>query len=184
MASPETNRKIIAVMLFVLPIGLVKGTSLYMGRSPVQSADASAVDSTAPADKTTVVKAPVWTSKQIAASKHIASLREQPFDSTPFLHEHKVQATVNSAPEPLVTSPTNNASLGPPPKFALQMIMSGSSGSTALIDNKPYHIGDEIRDSGWTVTDINRQNRSVTLHEATNDRTMVIAVDMPGANKD
>src|SRR5436190_2118001 len=89
MSSPETKGKIMAVVLFALPIGLVKVASFYLGQPGPASAEAAPTPTAAGAAPAAPVSAPVWSAKQIAASKHITKLRNLPITGTPFLYETK-----------------------------------------------------------------------------------------------
>jgi hypothetical protein len=183
MSAPDTKRKLIVAALFAFPIGMVKLTSMYLLQSGPVAAQAATVEAaTDPVAKTAApLKPPVWTSKQIAAGKHIAKLRSERFADSPLFYEvHETPHTTatTSDPEPSAEIPD----APPPPRFVLQMIMSSSSERTALIDGKPYRVGDDVRSSGWVITSIERDTRSVTLKDVQHDRTITISVELPSKN--
>lgn len=182
MPSPDVIRRLTAVGLFLLPVGLVKLTDLYMGKAGPMQALAAEADPAAPSAQSNSVKAPTWTTRQIDAGKYIAKLRGMSFSPTPFLYEvHDDGST------PMVTVSTDP--VGTPPamvdasKFTLQAILSSSIGKTALIDGKPYREGETIRDSAWVVQSIAIDKRSVTLKESAQGRVLTIMVEIPTIGK-
>jgi hypothetical protein len=170
-----------AIGLFLLPVGLVKLTGLYLGQQGPSAAQAAEADPSAPAANAAPTKAPTWTTRQVEAGKYIASLRGKSCGPTPFLYEARdpqsTAVTVSSDPVPIGT-PTTDVS-----KYTVQAILSSSMGTTALINGKPYRVGDTIRESSWVIQTIAADTRSVTLRDSVQGRLETIHVEIPSISK-
>ncbi len=162
MLSTEGRRRLAAGGMFILPLFLVKATSVMLGGAgPVETQAATTED--APIGTTQVIAGPKSNEEaQILAAEHITSLENQPFGVSPMYYEThgQVESTEIEHPEE-----------DPPPQFKIRGILSASAGNTALIDGKPYRVGDELADSGWRITEIDGVARSVTIKDSKTGRT-------------
>ena len=48
-----------------------------------------------------------------------------------------------------------------------------------MIDGERYRVGEKLGDTGWTIIDINADERSVTIDDREYDRTRKFFVDSP-----
>ena len=75
-----------------------------------------------------------------------------------------------------ITSPSIKS---PALQITVQMIMSSASGNTALIDGKPYKVGQKLNESAWTISKIDGEARSVTLENSQTGQSVVVQVQVP-----
>ncbi len=110
------------------------------------------------------------TDQQQEAFAHIALLKEQQFGQSPL---HRATETVigndNTSPPPVL----------PSLQITIQMIMSSTAGNTALIDGKPYKVGDKLLKSPWIIRQIDGEARSVTLENPQTGQTEIVEVQAP-----
>lgn len=175
MANPDTQRKLLAAGLFILPVLAVKAsTMLLLGPAP-QAADAAIDTSTTPA----ITSGPTvsWKPRQLAAAQYIGKLRDEPFGPSPLLFDY-----VEPEPEPDPIPTVDPTPIKTEIKFTVNAVMSGVRGRTALIDGRPYSEGHNVRRTGWIVELIDCDSRSVTLREEATGERRVISVELPSPN--
>lgn len=167
MLSPDNKRRLIIVAVFLVPVILVKGTSVYYGvGSP---AGASAAVTPAP-----TVDAPIdlsieqaWTAQQKAAATYAADLHDAPFGQSPLYYQLREPSNGDG---PVVQV---DPSL---PNLIVQAIVESASGATVLMNNQRYRVGDTFDETAWVITDINNDTRTVTLRNSKTGKTVEAAV--------
>ncbi len=169
MVTREVKRNLAGAVAFaILPMLLLLKTSTAMLGGP-----SSAKATTQP----TLVISPSgvggprvrWTEQQRAAAAHIEFLENQPFDPSP-LH----RATIPITP----VQNTVRAAPGLPP-ISVQMIMSSSTETVALIDDRRCVVGDTLVETGWIIVEIDADALAVTFKNARTGQTAVISVQSP-----
>ncbi len=172
MSAHNVKARIVTFGMFLLPLVLVKGTAVMLGRGP-EAAIADPVGNTTTA--TTATIEPVvreWTPEQLAAARHIESLRSQPFGASPLLHQE---------PPPPQDDPRQHQTtprIQPPPDVVVQIILKSSRGNIALIDRKRYRVGDSIGE-GWVVKAIDADARSVLIEHTKTSEEATLVVSFP-----
>lgn len=173
MMTHDARGRISVAAVFLLPLALVKGTSMLLMGGP-QTAGAKTVN---------VARAPLpelgaaegsWSAQQIAATRHIAEVRARPFGPTPLYHVERRAED----PPPQQDDPPPVREV-PPPDFAVKMILKSDTGNVALINRKYYKVGDPLGDRGWIVTRIDSDGRSVVISHPPTNRTHTLRVPMP-----
>ena len=100
---------------------------------------------------------------------HIAMLSDLPIDKTPLYYTgSKAQVDVEQSTHVEA------------PMFVVKAIMKTSSGNRALLDSGAYSVGDELEETGWLITDIDADSRSVTIEDPASAMTATRVV--PGFN--
>ena len=110
-----------------------------------------------------------WTEQQRIAADHIEFLKDQPFGPSPL---HRLAAPITPDQTPVVSQPNL-------PTVRVQMIMASVSGSVALIDGKPYRVGDSLGKTSWIIAAIDADALAVTCRHARTGETTVISVQTP-----
>ena len=110
-----------------------------------------------------------WTEQQRTAADHIEFLKDQPFGPSPL---HRLAAPITPDQTPVVSQPNL-------PTVRVQMIMASVSGSVALIDGKPYRVGDSLGKTSWIMAAIDADALAVTCRHARTGETTVISVQTP-----
>ena len=167
MPTPETNRKLATIAVFVLPVLVVKAAGVFLGPTPAQ-----AVVEIAPAvapPPTGLDAARVSTRVSDEATAYAQTLTDQPFGLVPLYYER----LEDEGAGPVLTPVGED----PPPDFAVHMILASRLGNTALIDNATYRVGDMLGDTTWRITEINAETRSVTIADTETDRTVTNTVE-------
>jgi hypothetical protein len=178
MATPEMKRKLWSLAAFIVPLVAVKAASVVLVDGGPQQADAN-VPEAAKATANPGHKPVKFTEQQLAAQRHIASMHGKNFESNPLLY---VGLEPEKPPTPVIEVPVvviEPPKIEPPPAFQLQLVMSGVRGDTALIDGRPYRVGDRVRDTDWKVQTIEVAKRSASLAHISDGRTITIEVDLP-----
>ena len=172
MVTRKTKQSLIATVTFaILPLLVIfKSAGTLFGSGP-EIAQASyetlpfIVPDVAENDELSL------TDQQMQAVEHIAILQSEQFGPSPL---HRGVKTIisdkNQFPPPTLLSL----------QITVQMIMSSSAGNTALIDGKPYKVGQKLKDSAWTVSEIDGEARSVTVENKQTGQSMVFVVQTPG----
>ena len=173
MASDQVRRRVIGLGVFVLPMVLVKVAGALLGGGP-EDADARSI----PPPPTHRTAPPVpppdwsWSDQQVAAAEYVAALRSRSFGDAPFYYRKK-------APDPgdgVIEVPVPDLL----PDVEVQMILSAPSGNRALINGRPYGVGDLIDGIGWFVQEIDGMKYSVVLEHPETKRRTTIKVKVPG----
>lgn len=178
MASPETRRRLSSLGLFVLPLVAVKLASVVMGgpspsgaaASPAQPAEQNA---TAGAAGVTMTPPVQWTAAQRAAADHVRYLTSTTFGPSPMLYAATPKPPEVQEPDPVLAEQPKPAEI---PAFELQAIMNSASGDKAVINGRPYLVGQSVEKAGWTVRSIDVGSRSVVLVENGGAREITITV--------
>ena len=172
MVTRKTKQSLIATVTFaILPLLVIfKSAGTLFGSGP-EIAQASyetlsfIVPDVAENDELSL------TDQQMQAVEHIAILQSEQFGPSPL---HRGVKTIigdkNQLPPPTLLSL----------QITVQMIMSSSAGNTALIDGKPYKVGQKLIDSAWIVSEIDGEARSVTVENKQTGQSMVFVVQTPG----
>jgi len=111
------------------------------------------------------------TDQQQQAVNHIASLQSKEFGPSPL---HRVGEIIGGDENPL--SPIMSPSL----QITIQMIIGSTAGNTALIDGKPYKVGQTLKDPAWIIRKIDVDARSVTIENKQSGQSLVFVVQTPG----
>ncbi|MCI0363378.1 MAG: hypothetical protein L0Y44_07780 [Phycisphaerales bacterium] len=175
MASHDFRANLASIAIFTLPVIVVKLTTAFLNNASPTQVLGSTVEPVSGSAVVSAAKAATWSDAQLAAARHIETLRAQPFGPTPLYHE-VVQTPVDTTPPPVVVVPPRIKAY-----FVLNAVMSGDRGETALINLRPYRAGDQIADTGWVVESINSSRRTAVLREPATGETMNIKVQLPGA---
>jgi hypothetical protein len=176
MAAPELKRKLWSATAFIVPLLAVKAASVVLVDSGPQTAEATV------SNPVTVASAArrntKLTDQQVAVQRHVQVLSGKPIESDPMLYQG-LEPEKPVEPEIKVPVIVETPKIEPPPTFELQLVMSGVRGDTALIDGRPYRVGDRIRDTDWKVQSIEVGYRSASLLNVNDGRTLIISVDLP-----
>ena len=169
MVTREMKQNLAGAIAFaILPMLLLFKTSTAMLGGPA-SANATpqptSVIGSSGADRSRVQ----WTEQQRAAAVHIEFLKNQPFDLSPL---HRTAAQVSPDQTSIV------AAAGLPP-ISVQMIMSSSTGTVALIDDRRCVVGDRLGETGWVIVGIDADALAVTFKNARTTQTAVVSVRTP-----
>lgn len=182
MPSPEMRKNLAAIGALVLPVVVVKLTTLMLGHSAL-----SAQATMKAAHPVAEVSAPAMqqgqnSERQRNAAKHVQSLKSQPFGPAPLLFAPAAAAPVSADPTTpsVVVTPSEspNDDVDPVPQFIVNAVMSSTTGQRALINGRPYRVGEQVRGTTWTVTAIESAKRSVTLADR-NGRQATVSVELP-----
>ncbi len=171
MVTRKTKQSMIAAVTFaILPLLVViKSANTLFGTGP-EIARASYGSLEFNPDATNKEELSI-TDQQRQAIDYIATLQSQQFGQSPLHREvETISGDKNPVPQPKL------ASL----QITLQMIMSSSSGNTALIDGKPYKVGQYLKDSVWIVREIDGEALSVTMENEQTGQSIVFVVQTPG----
>jgi hypothetical protein len=167
MATNETKRRLAVGGMFFLPLVLVKATAMFLGGTgPVEVSAAPAAAAPAPVEPIITLHR-AWTERERAAAQHIAQLHDEPFGATPLYYEPRGGEAVVVFEDPEILSA---------PEFIVQAVLSSSAGNTALIDGRPLRVGDALGETGWQITEIDAEARSVTIWDPHTDRTATRSV--------
>jgi hypothetical protein len=173
MTTDKGRRQFISVGMFLLPLVLVQVISLVLGGIGPSHASAGprpAAGSLAGLEPIAAERPPTPPHQQ-AAARRATALASEPFGPSPLYY----------TPRPPKPEPTEmDPEVQPAPEFTVQAILAASSGNTALIGGRLHRVGDEIGESGWYITAIDAQNRSVTIEHSATDRTETRQVPRPG----
>jgi hypothetical protein len=172
MPTIDTKRKLVAAGMFALPLALVWGTGvMFGGPTSAKGATAVPIAAAAPTSMPLDTGVPAPTETEAAAASHIAALEGQPFGSTPLFHPRKGVSAVVVV--------TETPGVAPVPVFTVKAILASARGNTALIDGASYRVGDELTGTGWTITRIDADTRSVTIEDPETKRTAQGFVELP-----
>jgi len=163
----DTKRKLSAMGLFILPVGLVVATGAIMGGPHVvQGTLTPAPAGTTPARTVANVDEP--SEAQVNAMLHAIKQRNEPYGAVPLYFTPREPRVFVTETGPVV------------PAVEVQAILASSSGNAALINGQAYRVGDELGESGWFIDSIDAITRTVVAREASSDRTIERTVEMPG----
>jgi hypothetical protein len=175
MVVHKPREKLGMLIVFLLPLLLVKGGALFTGGGP-GGASAATGPTPKPPIEVTPNAGPEWSDEQLAASAHINHLRSQPFGSSPLLHVAAPQIQPVVPDNPVPDTPVEV----PPPDVNVKMILTRSDGNhIALIGRKHYRVGDAIGDPPWHITNIDGPARSVEIVHKPSERTATLMVPLP-----
>lgn len=172
MVTRKTKQSLIAAVTFaILPIlVIIKSAGTLFGSGPeIVQASYETLPFIVPDDAGNDELS--LTDQQKHAVDYIAILQSKQFGPSPL---HRGAKTIIGDNNPF-----------PPPalpslQITVQMIMSSSAGNTALIDGKPYKVGQKLKDSAWIVSEIDGEARSVTVENKQTGQSMVFVVQTPG----
>lgn len=180
MATAELKRKLLAIGAVVFPLIAVKAASVMLTGPGPQYVQAETPESQ-PTNSAAKPVATTWSERQIAAQHRIAAIEAELSDVNPLLYVGLQPDEPEKPPEPPPPEipKIEPPKIEPPPDFQLHVVMSGARGDTALIDGRPYRVGDHVRDTEWKVHSIHVAGRATTLVNAQDGRTITIMVDLP-----
>ncbi len=168
------KEKLAALVVFLLPLLLVKGGAIVTGSGPSE-AQATPGPKDPPPQIAQMPDPPVWSAKQREATAHIAYLKTQPFGPSPLLHvappapDHRVDPVDTRVDPP-----------PPPPNARVKAILTRSDGNhVALIGRKRYVVGDALGDRGWYIIKIDGPARAVIIEHRPSERTATLTVPLP-----
>ena len=168
MVTRKTKQSVIAAVTFsILPLlVIIKSADTLFGSGP-EIARASydrmpfIVSDAADNDEVSL------TDQQQQAVGHIANLQSQEFGPSPL---HRVGEIVSG---------DENPGKSPSLQITVQMIIGSTAGNTALIDGKPYKVGQTLKDPVWIVRNIDVDARSVTIENKQSGQSLVFVVQTP-----
>ena len=175
MASDQMRRRVIGVGVFALPLVLVQVAGVLLGGGGPEDAKGGVIIPMPPTHQTAPpVPTPdwSWSDQQLAAAKYVTALRSRSFGDAPFYYR-------KPAPDPgvgVIEVPVPDLL----PDVEVQMILSAPSGNRALINGRPYGVGDLIDGIGWIVMEIDGMKYSVVLEHPETKRRTTIKVRVPG----
>ncbi len=164
MSGQNPKTKLMGLGAFLLPLILVKSSTLLIGQPP-QAANA-ANGATIVNDGVIEVFTPEWSLEQIAATHQVEDLREVPFGESPLLHARK-----NSGIDPI--KPDRSTTITPP-DVSVRIILHSRHGDVALIDRRRYRAGDALGEDGWFVEEIDARSVSIVHRESGKKATLVV----------
>ena len=172
MATAETKRRLMNAGMFILPLFLVKGAGVMLSTGGPRGVEAAVSGAEETPVIQTPIAAPQWSEAQLAVADYVQQLHDTPFGAVPLFFPQ-------DQPEP---AEIIQAELGlqPPPEIVLQAILASANSATALIDGKPHKVGDEIRDTGWVIIEIDPELRAVMIQDPQGDRVETIRAGRPG----
>lgn len=111
-----------------------------------------------------------------------SSSRREPIDGSPFYYPAVLESEPDDELSEIVEE-LDDAAIAeiveePVPEVRVTAIMRSGSGCMALIDGKAVTLGAKVA-SGWLLTEIDEQERSVTIQSETDGREAVITLDPP-----
>jgi hypothetical protein len=168
------KEKLAALIVFLLPLLLVKGGAIVTGSGP-SKVQASPVPKNAQPKIAPVPDPPTWSAEQRAAAEHIVYLKTQPFGPSPLFH-------VVPAPPPdrRIVPPRPDRPIEPPPDVRVKAILTRRDGNhVALIDRKRYVVGDALGDRGWYIIKIDGPARAVMIEHRLSETTATLTVPLP-----
>jgi hypothetical protein len=174
MIIHRPKEKLAVIIVFLLPLVLVKGGAALLGGGPGE-VKASNNRNVKPPPLPVAPDPPTWSDEQRAAAEHVLFLRTQPFGPSPLLHVVPPPRPVRPDNPTPVTRPDI-----PPPDVAVKAILTRSDGNhIALIGRKRYKVGDAIEDRGWFIIEIDGPARSVIIEHRPSERTATLTVPLP-----
>jgi hypothetical protein len=175
MVVHKPREKLGMLIVFLLPLLLVKGGGLLTGGGP-SGASASTGPAPQPSVEAVPVESPEWSDEQLAAAARVNELRSRPFGPSPLLHvvAPKIEPVIPDDPLPDTRVEV------PPPDVNVKMILTRSDGNhIALIGRRHYRVGDAIGDDGWVITKIDGAARSVEIEHEPSGRSATLTVPLP-----
>ena len=167
MPSNSGRRRLVAVIAFVVPLGLVKGTSIVMNQ-PLPATATAAPD--APAPPAATQPGGGWTPAARAAADRARELASRPFRDPPLYFTRVAEPEPVPEPEP---EPEPEIPVVITLDASVQMLMSTETEEIALIDGRPYRIGETLRTGEWIVQAINSRDRAVVFRHIASGRIEV-----------
>jgi hypothetical protein len=154
----QPKEKLAVVIVFMLPLLLVKGGAIVTGSGP-SKVQANPVPKNVPPKIAPVPDPPAWSAEQLVAAEHNVYLKTQPFGPSPLLH-----VMPPPPPDRVIVKPPPTERVDPPPDVRVKMILTRSDGNhVALIDRKRYVVGDALGDRGWYI--IGRHDRASAVRD-------------------
>ena len=176
MLVHKPREKLGMLIVFLLPLLLVKGGAVLTGGGP-GGASASTGPAPQPPIDAVPVQGPTWSQEQLAAAEHASRLRSERFGPSPLLHVEAPRIQPVEVPDDPVPDPRVEV---PPPDVNVKMILTRTDGNhIALIGRKHYRVGDALGDDGWFITRIDGPARSVQIEHKPSERTATLTVPLP-----
>jgi hypothetical protein len=161
--SDLLKRRIGDVAAFLIPLALVKVAAVAIGKGVPPGARGAVVASAPiePIELDFSTSSASLTPEQIAAAQHLDALAVEPFGAAPFYYRIRPQND-----SPIIVDPGDNPDVDAHPSITVQMIMAGRGGGSALINGKPYKVGDVVdRMGGWRLVEVDGESYSVVLED-------------------
>ncbi|HWB19881.1 MAG TPA: hypothetical protein VG711_06245 [Phycisphaerales bacterium] len=159
------------------PLVIVKLASVMLGVSGPSAAKAALNPENDNTVTTAALKtnSSVPTEKERQAAQRVADLRELPFGPSPLYYPPgQAAAQPKEAVPPLPDiSPT----------FHVNAIFVTSTTIIAIIDTKPYKLGDRLANTGWVISDIDNDKRVVSIYDPKSGRVVTQNVDAPTSRR-
>ena len=167
------KEKLAVIIVFLLPLLLVKGGAIVTGSGP-SKAQATPGPKNPPPKIVPVPEPPAWSAEQRAAAEHIVYLKTQPFGPSPLFH------VAPPAPNRRDNRPPPPRVEVPPPNVSVKAILTRSDGNhVALIDRRRYVVGDALGDRGWYIIKIDGPARAVMIEHRLSESTATLTVPLP-----
>jgi hypothetical protein len=169
----QPKEKLAVVIVFLLPLLLVKGGAIVTGSGP-SKVQANPVPKNVQPKIAPAPDPPAWSAEQLVAAEHNVYLKTQPFGPSPLLH------VMPPPPDRVIVKPPPTERVDPPPDVRVKMILTRSDGNhVALIDRKRYVVGDALGDRGWYIIKIDGPARAVMIEHRPSESTATLMVPLP-----
>ncbi len=169
------NRHVLTLTAFLVPVLFVKVVGVVLDAGGPRTAAATR-DAVTPAPAIPSVSHPATRAEHpehpdqppapTELELYLTALREESFGATPLYYEPRVRSS-----EPtIVVDPIPQV---PTLRVEVRAIMSARNGTIALIDGRPYAVGDRLSNDQWVITAINADERLVEFRHIESGETVV-----------
>lgn len=174
----QARERLLLLFVFLLPLLVVKGYGIFMAVPAPQTAVAGTTGNIvnmtiAPDPKRT------WSQRERDAGQHIARLGVREFGPSPLDHREPPPPDPPPDTRPVVIKQPGGNVRPTRPIVKLQLIWTSDRVNIALIGGKRYREGDELQGTGWIVTEIDGQQRRVTLESEDGKQVEYLYIDPP-----
>ncbi|MHC5023987.1 MAG: hypothetical protein ACYTGG_08755 [Planctomycetota bacterium] len=169
MAIRSLRQKLLRLGVFLLPVVVVKGLGSILAAPGPADVAAATIDPVVAEIVHSAPPTPNWSSDQLDAAARIVALRSEVFGSNPLFYEPSI-TSVDPTP-----AQTPNLTLD----VRLQAIFSSPTSVTALINSRPYRVGETIKGTAWLVESIDSGARTAILRHEPSGTTRKLTVDRP-----
>ena len=169
MAIRNLRQKMLRLGVFLLPVIVVKGVGHILGAPGPADVAAATIDPAITEVVHSTPPTPNWSPDQLGAAARIEAMRTEPFGRNPLFYE----------PSVTIVDPTPVPHNDPVLNVRLQAIFSSPSSVTALINGRPYRVGQTIKGSSWRVESIDGDARTAVLVHESSGTIRKLTVDRP-----
>jgi hypothetical protein len=172
MTSRRHTQVLAALGCFLAPIVVVRAAVMLLDRPGPVAAMGAATENLAADPPPQAPMATAWTNASRAAARHAAEIAQRPSAEPPLYYavtesEFEADSFPENEPEP---QPQPQPPLAVVLDASVQMIMTSDTEEIALVDGRPYRVGEVIRTGDWIVQEINSRDRAVVFRHAATGR--------------